>query len=188
MSQETKAVAARLYLDIDGCVCPFGRPDSGWGPATSASVFVDYGEDRTITYDVVWAPALIDSLERLRAEFSIDLVWVTTWVEADAVRRFLVPHLGGLADARILRLPPGPRRPGETRGWWKAQRILEDQASNASPFIWVDDSEVELHGWKVLGATIGIPSLMIPPHPMVGLRPDDIRAMRSWLEALRSEP
>ena len=187
MPQAPEVVAPRLYLDVDGCICPFGRPDAAWGAAASASVFVEYG-DRAATYDVVWAPALIGALDGLRAEFALELVWLTTWVEVDAVRRLLVPKLGGLANGRILPLTPGPRSSGETRGWWKAQRLLEDQAAKAGPFIWTDDSEVELHGWKVLGATAGTPSLMIPPHPMVGLRPDDIHAMRAWLIALKSGP
>ena len=29
---------------------------------------------------------------------------------------------------------------------------------------------------------------MFPPHPMFGVRPDDIHAMRTWSEALKSEP
>lgn len=187
MPQEPQAVAPRLYLDVDGCVCPFGRPDAAWGAAASASVFVDYG-DRAATYDVHWAPALIDALDGLRAEFALELIWLTTWMEVDAVRRLLVPELNGLGGGRILPSTPGPRSSGEARGWWKAQRILDDQDATAGPFIWVDDSEVELHGWKVLGATAGTPSLMIPPHPMVGLRPDDIHSMRVWLETLNSGP
>lgn len=175
---------ARLYLDIDGCVCPFGRPDPAWGAAAHAAVSVDYDDGRTATYEVRWAPTLISAIDDLRERFNLELIWLSTWNESDVVRRFLVPELHGLTEGRLLQFDPESLAPNVPSGWWKARRIIEDQSTDPSPFIWADDSEVELHGWRLLDATRPTKSLMIPPHPMVGLRLEDVQAMTLWLESL----
>lgn len=175
---------ARLYLDIDGCVCPFGRPDPAWGETARAAVPVAYDDGRTATYEVRWAPRLIIAIDELRERFELELVWLSTWNEADAVRRFLVPELHGVTEGRLLQFDPESVAPNVPSGWWKARRIIDEQSTDPSPFIWADDSEVELHGWRVLNATLQTKSLMIPPHPMVGLRLADVQAMTVWLEAL----
>ena len=175
-------VHPRLYLDVDGCIFPFSAPDPSWGPSESASIEVSYGAGHLVTYDVIWAPALINALDQLRAEFDLELVWVTTWNDADAARTLIPSRLNGLFEGRALFRDVPRRIFSHADGNWKALQILEDQAASPAPFIWVDDAEVELRGWKVLAATRGTASLMIPPHPMVGLRTDDVHAIRKWLQ------
>ena len=173
----------RLYLDVDGCLCPFRSPEPAWGGAKRTSVTLNDSSGPTGRFKIVWAPALIVALDGLRNQFDLDLVWLTTWNQLDAARNTLVPKFNGLAGGRTLAPIPGPLAPGEARGYWKAQRILEDQAENPGPYIWIDDVEVELHGGKVQAATIGTPSLMIPPISMVGLRVNEIERRRVWLHA-----
>ncbi|QYF74758.1 hypothetical protein KY500_06230 [Cryobacterium sp. PAMC25264] len=145
---------------------------------------VVYDDGRTATYEVRWAPALIVAIDELRERFNLELVWLSTWNEADAVRRFLVPELRGFTDGRLLQFDPESVAPNVPSGWWKARHIIEEQSTDPLPFIWADDAEVELHGWRVLNATLPTKSLMVPPHPMVGLRMADVQAMTVWLEAL----
>ncbi|WP_158253365.1 HAD domain-containing protein [Cryobacterium sp. N19] len=184
---QTSAIRPRLYLDVDGCLCPFRNPDPAWGAVKRTEVTLNYGGGMAAKYKLIWAPPLIVALEALREEFGLELVWLTTWNELDAARDKLVPRFQGLAGGRVLEFTPGPLKPGEARGYWKAQRLLEDQASDPGPFIWIDDAEVELHGWKVLAATVGTPSLLIPPNSMVGLRVDEVERMRVWLQTTRLE-
>lgn len=174
----------RLYLDVDGCVSALDTPDPAWGPFERATVRLNYGDGMIGDYAVAWAPALVLALDRLRADHALDLVFVTTWNDVDGAREELVPVLHGLGGARILPPTPGPRKPGETKGWWKAERILQDQTASPSPFIWVDDKEVPLHGDTVQSETAGTTSLAIAPDGLIGLTVDHLATMTAWLKAL----
>jgi hypothetical protein len=175
-------IRPRLYLDVDGVLCPSSAPDPAWGTVEGTSVRIDYGGGMCATYNVIWAPALVDALELLREQFELELVWLTTWNELDAARTLLVPRLGGLAGGRMLPLTPGPLKPEEVRGWWKAERLLQDQAANPGPFIWADDDEVPAHGTTVHNATSTTSSLLIAPSTAVGLTVDEVTNMTVWLE------
>ena len=175
-------IQSRLYLDIDGVLCSSSAPDPAWGTVEGTSVRVDYGGGMCATYNVIWAPALVDALELLQEQFELELVWLTTWNEMDAARTLLVPRLGGLADGRMSPLTPGPLKPGEVCGWRKAERLLQDQAANPSPFIWADDAEVPAHGATVQNATSVTSSLLIAPPTTVRLTLDVVTTMRVWLK------
>ncbi|MEC5149922.1 HAD domain-containing protein [Cryobacterium sp. GrIS_2_6] len=174
---------ARLYLDVDGVVNATNARLI-WGDEESASVTLHsvVGPDKVFT--VVWAPALIAALDDLRADFDLDLVWLSTWNEGHSVLTGLVPAFGGLERGRILPYHPEEKVHGEASGWWKARSILDDQAAAPAPFIWIDDVEIELHGYRMLNAPTGMSVLMIPTNTMAGLTPDDVTKMRSWLEQL----
>lgn len=180
------SVRARLYLDVDGVVCPTW-PSNAWGETRNVPVADNKPNGPPTYFDMKWAPALIVALDTLRDEHDLELVWLSTWNEGDAVRQNLVPELGGLIGGRLLEYTANTSNMsnrGYMSGWWKAEQLLEDQRVNPGPFIWIDDSEVELHGWKVLAATKGTPSLMIRPHPMPGLLKEDIESIDRWLRTL----
>ena len=176
----------RLYLSVNGCLCPSSEPDPAWGDVAKASISIDHGDGQASTHDLRWAPRLITALDSLLMQYGVELVWLTSWNELDATRQLLVPALHGLAGGRMLDVTTPPISPGKTEGetgLWKLQRIEEDQNVPA-PFIWIDDADVRIHGDKVLNATQETPSLLIPPHSGVGITVDDIALMRSWLEQL----
>ncbi|WP_104129948.1 HAD domain-containing protein [Cryobacterium sp. N21] len=176
----------RLYLSVNGCLCPRLEPDPAWGDVAKASISVEHGDGHASTRNVHWAPRLITALDSLLMQYGVELVWLTSWNELDATRQLLVPELHGLSGGRMLDVTTPPKNPGQTdgeTGLWKSQRIEEDQSVPA-PFIWIDDADVQLHGDKVLSATQETPSLLIPPRSEVGLTVDDIARMRTWLEQL----
>ncbi|TFD08735.1 hypothetical protein E3T35_15075 [Cryobacterium sp. TMT1-2-2] len=176
----------RLYLSVNGCLCPRLDPDPAWGDVAKASISVEHGDGHASTRNVHWAPRLITALDSLLMQYGVELVWLTSWNELDATRQLLVPKLHGLSGGRMLDVTTPPKNPGQTdgeTGLWKSQRIEEDQSVPA-PFIWIDDADVQLHGDKVLSATHETPSLLIPPRSEVGLTVDDIARMRTWLEQL----
>ena len=90
---------ARLYLDVDGVI---NAPNARlvWGAETSASVELHRTASPDREFTVVWAPALIAALDALRADFDLDLVWLSTWNEGHSVLTSLVPAFGG-------HVPPG---------------------------------------------------------------------------------
>jgi hypothetical protein len=174
----------RLYLDVDG-VINASRPDPAWRKTATASVpFERDSPQNPTTFEITWAPALVTALNGLRDEFDVELVWLSTWNERANVTANLVPVPGGLRDGRMIPYSPQSRPAMEANGWWKARAIIADQIRSPTPFIWMDDVEVELHGWKILSATRGTSSLMIPTNVMTGLRRDEIERARDWLSGL----
>lgn len=186
----------RLYLAVDGCVCPLSAPDPAWGEVARASISIDHGHGDISTHHVRWAPRLIKTLDDLLMQYGVELVWLTSWNERDATRRLLVPALHGLSDGRMLdaiiepldvrtahRDPAGTLLDDES-GLWKTQRIEEDQNVPA-PFIWIDNQEVERHGEEIREATPHTESLLISSRSEVGITVAEIELMRTWLEQLR---
>ena len=173
----------RLYLAVDGCLCPKSEPDPGWGDVATASISIVTGPGPDATYDVHWAPRLITALDSLLMEFGVELVWLSNWNKLDATRQLLVPELHGLVGGRTLDAAGAPLAPGEAKELWKSERIEEDQGIPA-PFMWIDDAAVQTQGDRVLEATQGTPSLLIPPSTTVGITVDDIAHMRTWLTRL----
>lgn len=174
----------RLYLSVNGCLCPKSEPDPEWGDVSEASILFENESGGDETYDVHWAPRLITALDSLLMEFGVELVWLTNWNERDAARQLLVPEFHGLVGGRTLDTAVAPLTPDGHHGLWKSERIEEDQNIPA-PFMWIDDVAVNGHGEKVLEATQGTPSLLIPPSPSVGITVEDVADMRTWLKRLQ---
>jgi hypothetical protein len=72
----------RLYLDVEGCLCPFGATDAEWGDIASATVQHDGGAE----FYVRGAPGLVIALEALRTRYGLELVRLSTWDTGDAAR------------------------------------------------------------------------------------------------------
>ena len=173
----------RLYLDVDGCVCPLVAPDPEWGETASSSTFVDYSDGPATIYDFVWAPALIRALDAVRTSYGVELVWLTTWNNFERAWKRLASHLDGLDHGRVIPPNPEPFLSGEENQRGKAERIIGDQASNPGPFIWIDDQEIETNRAVVKAATAGTPSLLMSVTSSAGIRVEDVRKICQWLEA-----
>ena len=174
---------ARLYLDVDG-VLNARNAKFIWGEATSTSMTIHHPGGYTDDFTIHWAPDLILALEVLRTKFDVELVWLTTWNENNFVLTHLVPTIQGLAGGRVLPYDPPFNPVIEASGWWKGRGLIKDQAASPTPFIWIDDQEVSLHGQKVLTKTTGTPSLLIPTSPIAGLTPEHLEQMSEWLKGL----
>jgi hypothetical protein len=158
----------RFYADFDGV---FGAlyADRVWPFVERSDVIIDGGH----RIPVVWAPGLVRAVDGLCAEFGLEIVWVTSWCEDDAIRRQFVPMINGLRSARAL-----PYSPEDGSGEWKLRAIIRDQERSPSPFIWADDVEVAVHGSSL---PVGVPQLLVAPRTSFGLGPAHVALMRDWL-------
>lgn len=162
--------APRFYTDFDG-VFGAGYASLLWPSSTTDDV-VDAQGNRT---QITWAPDLVTVIDQLRAEYGVELVWLTSWCEDDDIGLRVVPVLRGLRGGRTL-----PHTVEDGSGEWKLRAILADQAASPSPFIWADDVEVAAHGKELLGAG---PHLLVAPNTSMGLGPRHVARMREWLAA-----
>ena len=167
---EHSPVGPRLYTDFDGV---FGAGYAGllWLSSTTGDVIDAHGNRTQIT----WAPDLVTAIDELRAEYGVELVWVTSWCEDDDIGLRVVPVLHGIRGGRTL-----PHTVEDGSGEWKLRAILADQAASPAPFIWADDVEVEAHGKGLLGTGS---HLLLSPNTSMGLGPWHVARMREWLAA-----
>lgn len=165
---EHSPVAPRFYTDFDG-VFGAGYASLLWLSAASGDVIDAHGNRTQIT----WAPDLVTAIDQLRAEYGVELVWLTSWCEDDDIGLRVVPVLHGLRDGRTLR-----HTVDDGSGEWKLRAILADQAASPSPFIWADDVEARAHGEELLDAGS---HLLLAPDTSMGLGPRHLTRMREWL-------
>ena len=171
----------RLFIDIDGVV---NAPRPPWPSTTTFTIRDHRGAGYVINYTITVATAMVAEIDQLRADFDLELVIVSTWLENSAMIYDLAKALGALHRPRLLAIPP--RKLGGYRSsLWKREAVLEDLSQNPpSAFVWIDDDETPVHGDFVRQA-VDLPSLMIGPDPEHGLTPGDLVAMRKFLEGLR---
>ena len=169
----------RLFLDVDGVL-------NAESPASedvkTATVNENHGAAYVSTYLITFSPTVVAGIEALRAEFGLELFWLSTWLSGEGMLDQLTAVLGGLRGGRRLAMP---RRKlgGYLPQTWKRELLLADIAREPAPFIWVDDVEVPLHG-EFVHAAFETPSLVIAPNPAIGLTAEHLSAMRSFLEGL----
>jgi len=108
-------MVARLYLDVDGVLCPFVTP-----------LVDEFGDWQVVpgSHDTPWSPTLASMIDELEAQ----RVWLTSW-EYGANER-LCP-LFSWPEQLVLE-----HRPGSL--WWKLDALVQHHPRGV-PFIWVDD-------------------------------------------------
>ena len=171
----------RLFLDIDGVI---NAPHPPWPETTTFTVSDNRGSGYVVNYPITVALAMVAEIDQLRADFDLELTIVSTWLDNPAMVSDLTKALGALHRPRLLAIPP--RKLGGYRSsLWKREALLEDLIENPpSAFVWIDDDETPVHGNFVRQA-VDLPSLMVGPDPEHGLTPDDLVAIRAFLEGLR---
>jgi len=129
---------------------------------------------------IVYSPNVVETLERLREQYKMELVWLTTWNENNTVLR-LAEHLKGLDHGRVLPANLHTAKVGK-REWtqWKAEAILEDQKASERPFIWVDDNAHKYWGEAVNEGTEAS-SLFVTPNSTWGLTKNNLDKMEQFL-------
>lgn len=168
----------RLYLDFDGIVnakCP---------PYPSVMRIRAPKNDNKflarLTF-VTFAPAVVERLDYILKTYDVELVWVTTWNESEAILK--MPHLlKGLHGGRVL-TPSLNERARNKKEWtqWKADGIIADQHSNPLPFIWVDDNAHQHHG-EVVSSTVKTQHLFVTPKSSLGLTMNNLAIIEQFVE------
>jgi len=172
---------ARLYLDWDGVVNAdkprFDDADSFLFPKKK-------GRGLKETHKFTYSPTVVNTLDRFRTEYDVELVWNSTWNENLDILR-VAEKLGALDDGRVL--PAVINRYVDTnRQWtqWKADALLADQRGDALPFAWVDDMALEFHGKDVVTATTGTHSLLVEPREYWGITQAHLDNMEKFFASL----
>ncbi|MET4705939.1 HAD domain-containing protein [Frigoribacterium sp. UYMn621] len=175
----------RLFLDLDGVV---NAPHPPWLETTTFTVSDHRGDHRgggyVTTYSITVAPAMVAAIDQLRADFDLELVILSTWLENPEMIGQLTEALDALHHPRLLTIPK--RKFGGYRSsLWKREALIEDLENDPpSAFIWADDDETPLHG-DFVRQVYDLPSLMLGPDPEHGITPGDLVTMLDFLEQRR---
>jgi hypothetical protein len=160
-----------LYLDVDGVVCPFGA--TGRTPWGSPWRLGNAG-----LLEVAYARELVEGLNELARLPGIRCVWLTSW--EDMAPQYLCPAIGLNAGTwPYLAAEAG----GTGENWWKLRAIQADLGRfGTDALVWIDDQlnyEREAQAWaRILGRRI----MMVSPDPRRGISPDELAAVKSFLE------
>lgn len=160
-------MTVRLYLDVDGVVNAWFA-GYAWNKDTQK---VGHATSRSGTYKIIWAPEMIEALNAM----DIEVVWTTTW------REHAAPEIGALVglaeDARHL-VPVDPDMYPFPSIDWKVIAVEQEQATDPSPFIWIDD---EIDGRHVLRAR-ALGGLPMSPDPNLGITPAMVERMIEYVK------
>jgi len=174
--------AARLYLDFDG-VLNADHPqfdDCETFLVKSTDLRTWQSKQKQITF----SPTVVNTLERFREDYNVELVWHSTWNENLDVLNLPKP-LRGLAGGRVS--PSLLDLNADTnRAWtqWKANALLADQKDDELPFVWVDDEAIKYHGKHVSEVTAGTKSLFVEPREYWGLTKTNLATMETFFASL----
>jgi hypothetical protein len=167
MGESILRTRPRLYLDVDGVLNAYYK--GLWGSEQLV------GSAGVPSWSIHWNPDMVSALAALITEYDVELVWCTTWREDAPV------EIGGLLgfgqDARVLH--PLDGRTTFPSIEWKREAVLAEQILDPSLVIWVDDEidDAVLAVWEENDYS----GLLINPDPQYGIQPDQIEAMRKYL-------
>ena len=157
-----------MYLDIDGVINASKRP--AFEVCSTKAVFItDSGMKRKFWMD--FAPEVITTLDQIREEYQVELVFLSTWCHEMHVLK-LPRAFNGLFGGRVLEpasLPFGEEDPALWTAW-KAEMLLADQVENPLPFSWLDDEAVPVHGDKFGSED----AFLLAPDPRTGLTSENL--------------
>jgi hypothetical protein len=150
-------------LDVDGVVNT-NRP--GWGGPPRRTL-VWSGADQT-SYQLRWAPKLIDRIRAVHRDGVAEVRWCTTWcLEADRLER-----LWGLPPlARALDTDPMPRG---ADCWPLKLAAARAVLAAGQRLIWTDDEALPPPGVEREELTADGQALLIAPRSNRGLQPEDL--------------
>lgn len=164
-------VRPRLYLDVDGVLNVLGTPPpdpghDGWDDVELHEQVPSHAG----AFDLRLSRSMVAEVAALDA----DVAWLTTW-RADAV-------------AEVAPLVDAPR------DWpwldWqhdKVEAVVADlTATGPRPFVWIDDVAATRADVDAVAAALPFPvpvHLLVRPAPRSGLRPSELRRVRTFLDA-----
>lgn len=152
-----------ILLDIDGVVNIMGIQHGAWPQWRQEMVRPDLEPDQ---FAIVWAPAVVEAFRQFDAREDTQVLLCSTWCGQ---------HNGLLST---LDLPIRAAWRGSVRHAWRMKESAAGTFLSYGPVVWIDDD---------LGRRLEIPEgdhdvLAIKPNPDTGLMPDDIAAVRNFLE------
>jgi len=181
-------VRAFLVLDFDGVLNSFYRrgtfPDAMFWPVEQTAVPATL-PDGEYEFVLQYAPELIERLNGLLADESVQLVWLTSWqVQIRRVERAL-----GISPGRrgiVLTYPVGPYDNQSGKG--EGLRAFQDGALPGARVAWVDDDFLaEWRGPVADTVAAALPTqraedvLTVCPNPDYGLSRAQWDAVEAWL-------
>ena len=178
-----KKFKARCYLDFDDVLNAKQPPHED---VSKFEIPIEGSPHLAPVNHITFSPTVIKTLERFRWEYDLEIVWNTTWNHLNHVLK-LSPYLGGLDNGRVLPAnnlhvdQVGPKLWTE----WKSIAIIEDQARESMPFLWVDDKASTYWDKEVLEA-VEAESLFVTPNRGFGLTVADLQAMEEFLKRVTS--
>lgn len=150
----------RWFLDVDGTISPYGLAEE-WTGLTL------YSESLCSDLAVPYRPDIIEGIQRLRDKQIVDIVWLTTWDEAELA----IWSRAGLGPF------PSVRRKAGRGQWWKARAVRTWMRKHpSSRVVWTDD-DITASGLQGLDRTR---VLAIAPDPTTGLRAKDLVRIERW--------
>lgn len=161
----------KLFLDVDGVINAYARTDASenlWG--------VPYQSNKAAGYTIVWTPALAAALQHL----NLDHAWLTAWLHR--APEHIAPLIGYGEESEHIPF----KRIGNNTIYGKVQAVRAWRALNPhTPFVHIDDE----FGWHpaVAEIVVELGGLAVAPDPEHGITPDDIAAIREYIDAHEPE-
>lgn len=170
----------RAYFDIDGVFNAVLEPQlpqspqreaTGWlgdwkNSFIAAHRFESLPEEWGDKFHLCWSTELIESLNELAQDSSVEVVWATTW--RNLAGTIFSPETGVIGEEwRFLHAPWS--RIEKRNPWWKHELVMNDIASHpVERFVWVDD-DLAINPEAVEWASSIPGSKVIIPDPFTGL-------------------
>lgn len=172
---ETGVSKTRLFLDVDGVINLYDRPDGD--DTVRVQVFVPsrFEGQPPREYTVRFSPEIVRALGVLIVDLGLELVFLSTWNEGNAIQ-LLADKVGLVTPFRVLP-PPLPRMSGYPRRW-KVQALVRDLRKSPSDFVWVDD-EIGAQR-KEAAKAFPVQSLIIQPDSKMGLTAEHLADIRQF--------
>ncbi|MBB2925524.1 HAD domain-containing protein [Cellulomonas cellasea] len=163
-------------LDVDGVLNARSRP--GWSAAPAQR----YAHANGLRFKLRWSPALLTEVRNLIGTDTVEIRWATSWV----------PHIDQVARAMALPdLPLAFTLPSNLAAATDELHEATEAAKRAAALdtvesgrrlLWTDDDAIwpsgpEREHLEAAGA------LLIAPDERHGLQPEDVAAIRAWLNA-----
>lgn len=178
-----------VLLDVDGVLNAWGpypgsttknrRYNALWNCKMDRGTASTNGRDWTMK----WAHPLMAELAALHESGAAEFRWASTWnSDIEQVERlFGLPHWPIAFETAGLHWTEVAKR--------KRRAAAHVQDVEQRRLVWVDDAEVPYH-WELAHAAMTMDgrSLLIRPKEAIGLRPEDIEAIRVFCADPAPEP
>ena len=171
----------RIYLDFDGVL---NAKNPQHDDVAQFSIPIEGSFHLAPINYITFSPTVVYAIERLRKQYDLELVWLSTWNDSEHVLK-LANHLKGLDGGRVILPPPLPVEKVTRKEWtaWKAAAIIVDQAENPADFVWVDDHAIEHFGIEIAQETEA-EKLYITPNSEYGLTRENLEDIEEFLKAV----
>jgi len=160
-----------LAVDIDGVISLFGFEETPAGPGFRFEL-ID-GTPHCVSV------AAGDRLQRLSERF--ELVWATGWQDRANDHLPTIIGVGPLPVIEFDRGDPAPSRFASAH--WKLGPL--DSYAPDRPIAWIDDSfDQSCFEWAAGREAAGVPTLLVPTEPELGLEEAHVAALEIWADGL----